>query len=247
MCSNFCFLLFFKFLATSSSLTKLYLAQEQREKDELALLCLCGYSTMAPARWATLCPATTQGNLRQLRVSPGYYVPRFFKCYKCRVHPLLPYAGGLCWVCSTQNFPLGQQFPFRAGFSCALCTLPTTSALLSLGKSCGSCSHRRSRIHQDSTDWQDSDSFQFFHAQDFTDVTAFPFQLSISYLQNSIVQPFLLIWVHTHDLLHSSLYFHRGIGARLVLPGASGRPSASQMDRLHVRTNTTLAIHVLLL
>lgn len=29
---------------------------------------------------------------------------------------------GWCWVCSMQRFPLGQQFPFRAGCSC-LCLL----------------------------------------------------------------------------------------------------------------------------
>lgn len=141
-------------------------------------------------------------------------MPRFCKCYECRVRSLLPYAEGLCWVCSMQNFPLGQQFPCSAGFSCALCTLPTTFALLSpLGKAAEAVHRGDTRIRQDSTDRQDSDSFQFFRVQDFTDIIAFPFQLSISYLQNSIVQPFLLIWVHIHDLLRSSLYFHRGIGA----------------------------------
>lgn len=99
MYSSFCFLLMFKFLATSSRLTKLYLAEEQREKDELALLCLRGCYTVAPARWATLCPPAILGHLRQLQVAP-----RLFKCYWCRAHHLLLSAGGYAGLAACRDF-----------------------------------------------------------------------------------------------------------------------------------------------
>lgn len=141
----------FKFLATSSHLTKLYLAEEQREKDELALLCLCGCSPVAPARWATLCPPAAWGHRRQLQVAPGCKVPQQYRCYWCRAHLLLSAGFAACRDFHQDSNSLMELV--LAAFAC--CSCPSVPS----GKCCCSTSQWSSEHISDSTDSQGSDSF----------------------------------------------------------------------------------------